>query len=342
MESYFYKKSEYSGLKKLFARSPRSSIQKNFFNSADVEILQRDQRSFLVTSTDSLAIEIHSQLYRELSTWGYMAVANSVSDLAASGAKPLGMLISAQWKKNHFGKIKDQVYSSMAKALTDFKVPLLGGDSGSSYETVLTTTILGESSFKPLDRNGVRPGDLILSFGNFWGYGPMLAFDYLKRSGNTTLERAFRPRPEWKTTHSFRKYFNASIDSSDGIYNSLETLAIINNIQFRMDLKSLRLPKSIQSYQNKNHIPVEYFVESDLGDLQSLISISATNYTSIKNKLPYHQVIAFAEKKTARSSVIAYRNSSKKFSTYKPLPHVLEANKMVYERALNTWLAQFK
>ena len=130
MESPFFNKSEYRGLQSLYRHSPRNDQQTNSFNFSDVESIKLHQSQYLVTSMDSIAVEIHSGLYKNPRTWGYLAIANSVSDLAASGAKPLGILISAQWKKSHEGKIKNLVYSSMAKALKKFQVPILGGDSG--------------------------------------------------------------------------------------------------------------------------------------------------------------------------------------------------------------------
>lgn len=343
MSAKFFRKPEYKNLKRLYVQSPRSPYQQNSFNTADVEILKLlSSCQFLVSSTDSLAIEIHSQLYRNPKTWGYLAVANSVSDLAASGAKPLGMLISSQWSSQHRRSVREQVHSSMAEALQFFNVPLLGGDSGSSKETVLTTTILGSSAIKPLSRVGVRSGDLILALGDLLGFGPMLAFDFLKSAGKSQLEKKFRPNPDWKTANIFRKYFHASIDSSDGVYNSLETLAIINNVHFCVDLNAIKLPTKVQTYKLHHRIPMEYFIESDLGDLQTLFAIHPEKYLLIKNRLPSHQIIARAtHANSKKNSHVHYENISSANGHYKPLPHLLESNNFAYQKTLARWLAQF-
>ena len=278
MDHKFFEKSEYQDLQKLYHHSPKNLHQLNHFNSGDTEIVKLKEDLFLTSSTDSIAIEIHSKLYRDPETWGYMAVANSVSDLAASGTKPIGILISAQWAKAHNGVIKDQIYYAISKALQKFDVPLLGGDSGSSKATVLTTTILGQSSTKPLDRVGIKPGDIVILLGRNFGYGPALAFDYLKNSSKAKLESMFRPSPNWQTIFKFRKFFKASIDTSDGLYNSLITLAELNNVSFILEANHLKFSKIIQCYKNEFKIPIHYFIESDLGDLQTCLVLDSFIY----------------------------------------------------------------
>lgn len=337
VNSTFLKKSEYRGLSALYKNSPRNPFQLNSFNSADTEILSQRRAPYLTASTDSIAIEIHDELYTNPETWGYLAVVNSISDLAASGTKPLGMLISAQWKKSHEGKIRDQVYRSMAHALRDFDVPLLGGDSGSSKETVITTTIIGESSFKPLSRSGIKNKDLILVFGDRLGFGPLLSFDFLKHGNKNKWETHFRPKPQWPVTFKFARYFNAAIDSSDGLYNSLGILSEINNLQFEIDLTRIKPNKKIEIYLKKNKIPIEFLIENDLGDLQTCVAISSRNYERIKTQLPVHFILAEAQVLKNKKVPVLYKGKKSLIS----FPKILEKVKTNYSEALKIWHAQY-
>lgn len=341
MNSKFFEKTEYQGLKKFYQSSPRNPRQQNSFNTGDAEVVQLKKNLFLASSTDSMAVEIHSGLYKQPETWGYLAIANSVSDLTASGARPIGMLISAQWKNAHNGRVRKQVYDSMARALKTFGIPLLGGDSGSSEETVLTTTILGQSSLCPLDRIGVNPGDVVITFGNFLGFGPALAYDYLKHQSRNKFENQFRPTPDWQITHRFRKYFKSAIDSSDGIYNSLQTLAELNNVGFEIDTSEIEFPNKINSYRLKYDIPFRYFIESDLGDLQTCVVIDPKIYRKIKQRLPKHQILAQAVKKSKRVSYIDDTRNRSRIENYVTLPKMLEHTKFNYSLALDRWLKQF-
>lgn len=339
MNQEFFETSEYRGLRKLYQQSPRSRLQLNQFNSSDTEIVKLRKNLFLTTSIDSIAIEIHSQLYKDPETLGYLAVANSISDLAASGSKPIGLLLSAQWEPAHEGRIQAKVYTAISNALKRFEVPLLGGDSGSSHATVLTTTILGESTQPPLTRTGIRPGDVVLLFRDDLGNGPALAFDYVRNASREKLEKKFRPRPDWQSIYKFRKYFKASIDTSDGIYNSLKTLSVLNDVSFVITLDSLKLTKIANAFKDKFRIPIQYFIESDLGDLQSCIVMDNKLYRKVKLKLPFHQVIAHTYEKSANS--ITYLNTPK-IKGYLPLPNLIEREKFNYSVALSRWMKQFK
>ncbi|OYZ24233.1 MAG: hypothetical protein B7Y39_02065 [Bdellovibrio sp. 28-41-41] len=332
---------EYDGLKKLYRSSPRNPRQLNSFNTSDTEVVRIKKDLFLASSTDSLAVEIHSGLYKQPETWGYLAVANSVSDLAASGAKPIGMLISAQWKNAHSGRVKTRVYAAVSKALKTFDIPLLGGDSGSSSQTVLTTTILGQGSTRPLTRLGIKPGDLVILFGNFLGTGPALAYDYLKHQSRNKWELQFRPSPNWKVTHKFRKYFKASMDTSDGIYNSLVTLAKLNNVSFKIDLEQIKLSPKSNSYRRQHSIPMQYFIESDLGDLQSCVALDSKTYNKIRSRLPTHQILARAEKNKDQISCVKYSENHSHIANYMFLSDLLERKKFNYSLSLNLWLKQF-
>ena len=350
MNSKFFKKLEYQGLENLYANSPRNQFQTNRFNLADAELIKLQSPRYLATSTDSVAIEIHSGLYKDPETWGYLAIANSVSDLAATGTKPIGMLVSAQWSPAHVEKTKIVVYKAMSHALRKFKVPLLGGDSGASAQTVLSTTILGESRLKPLSREGVDPGDLILSFGSSFGWGPAVALNILKFESKFKFESQFRPDPNWQTCAKFRSYFKASIDTSDGIYNALETLSKINDVQFSIDLRAIKLPAVLKQFHNKYRVPIEYFIESDLGDLQTCVAIAPTQYSKIKNKLPFHTVLATADRLSPsirQSEAIQYFNSSspkklKFIGNYESLPQLVEKYSMNYKVGLRKWFHQYQ
>lgn len=337
MDSKYFVKLEYQGLKKLYNLSPRNIRQLNTFNTSDVETIRVKKDLFLVSSTDSLAIEIHNGLYKKPETWGYLSAVNSISDLAASGAKPIGMLISAQWDKAHTEAIKDRFYLSLSKALKKFKIPLLGGDSGSSQATTITTTILGETSRRPLSRLGMRSGDIIILMGNNLGYGPALAFDYLKHNSKHNFEKAFRPTPDWQTIYTYRKYFNSTIDTSDGVFNALDILAKVNGIDVEIDTRTLRLSKSIETYRHRNSIPIHYFIESDLGDLQTCVAINPKIYSKFKSRLPFHQIIAYAKNINLVSANVRYASFSNNTNRHF-LPYLLEQKKYDYSKALDHWL----
>lgn len=270
---------EHLELSQILKILPRSPLQKNELSTSDVEILKIRKDFYLTSSTDSVADEISSGLYETPSTWAWLTVMSSVSDLAASGSKALGLLLSTQWQEGHSQSAKRSFYREIKKACEASCVPVLGGDSGSSPNTVLTSTILGESSSMPLNRMSARAGDLLfLHTQDQLGRGAALAYSYLLKSPlKMKFELSFRPTPSWKLAQKLRPFVRASIDTSDGVAIALYILASLNGLGFQLDAHGGGIPANIKLSLEKLRIPQELTYLCDLGDLQTLFVVSPQN-----------------------------------------------------------------
>lgn len=264
---------ERAELVRLIGSVPRSGRQINRPFEADVEILKIRGR-YLVASTDSVAEEISQGLYRNPFLWGWLAVMSSVSDLAASGADPLGVLMSTQWAFGSSEKIHADVYRGIRAALKAADVPLLGGDSGWAKDHVLTSAIFGESPRRPLTRLGTKPGDRVFLLGRkTLGAGPALALRTLAKAPVRVFpEELFRPRPDWKAMRQLRPFLSAAIDTSDGLAASLQILGSLNDVGFRLTWESSTLLPAARRAVKHLDLPEELLWMSDLGDLQVLMT----------------------------------------------------------------------
>ncbi|HEX6575541.1 MAG TPA: AIR synthase related protein, partial [Gemmatimonadaceae bacterium] len=97
----------------------------------------------LVASTDASVEGVHFK--REWLTpfeIGYRAAASALSDLAAMGSKPLGMLVAMgipeEWRSE-----LDAISDGIGDAAGEVDAPILGGDTTRSTELTLTITVLG-------------------------------------------------------------------------------------------------------------------------------------------------------------------------------------------------------
>ena len=269
---------EFQVLSKLLKSMPRSSLQRNSLFESDCEILEVGNQ-FLAVSTDSIGEEIDLDIYRSSKLWGWMTVMNSVSDLAASGTKPLGMLISNQWKYGTSLKVQKDFFTGAQKALKLSGVPLLGGDSGNGESHCHTSTVLGLSNLRPLSRSGVKKGDILCLLGkNQTGNGPALAFKILfKLSAKSFTENYFRPVSLIKKMMKLRPLLRASIDTSDGIATSLQILSEINHVGFKTVWNEKTISKLAMKFCINQKIHPLLLWMSDLGDLQTLVAISEKN-----------------------------------------------------------------
>jgi len=83
-------------IKKLTKGFRRSGRQINALNESDSELVILDNNSgnYLAVTMDSLSEEISSGLYDDPYLIGWMIVMINLSDLAAVGAEPVGILLS--------------------------------------------------------------------------------------------------------------------------------------------------------------------------------------------------------------------------------------------------------
>lgn len=222
---------EYTDLRGVLKNKVKSKLQQNKLFEADCEILKLGPKRFLATSIDSLSDEIQLGLYQNVETWAWISVMASVSDLAASGTKPLGLTLSTQWKHETSDVEKVRFFQGLHLACKKAKVPLLGGDSGLAASHVFTSSIVGESSSMPLTRKAQAGDLLVLSQKKNTGIGPALAFRFLLGAPSDLLpENLFRPLPSWETTFKLKHMLRGAIDTSDGIASSVSILCDLNKL----------------------------------------------------------------------------------------------------------------
>ncbi len=276
---------ELRSLKVLLKNSPRSRLQKNRLFESDCEILKLNS-TYLALTLDSVSEEIYQALYHDPYTWGWITVMSSVSDLAASGASPLGLLLATEWKIGAGSKIKTRFFKGVNAALKASKMVLLGGDSGESAEYFFSSTAIGESKKLPLMRTSVKPGDYIALVGREkLGIGPALALRFLHRLPLKQLpEKHYRPQPKPWLMQKLRPLIRASIDTSDGLASSLNIISKLNRVGFCLEFSSDSLhPKALKFCRDNAFHPLMLWM-GDLGDYQTLVFISPKNIQKAQKK----------------------------------------------------------
>ena len=145
----------------------------------------------IVVTQDALVEGVHFRLDRiEWRELGFRAAAVNLSDLAASGATPLGLLVTFAAPGDVEVRSALELYEGIAEAGT----PVLGGDTTSAPSVVVSVTALGRSDRVP-GRAGARPGDVLVVTGPLGGAGaafraggyvrPPLRLDEGRRLGAT-------------------------------------------------------------------------------------------------------------------------------------------------------------
>ncbi len=156
----------------------------------------------LVVTQDALVEGVHFR--RDLLSWrdlGYRAAAVNLSDLAASGADPLALIVSLGLPRTFAVDDVLELY----EGLNEPGVPVRGGDTTRAEQVLLSVTALGRSERVP-GRSGARRGDAVVVS------GPLGAAGAAFREG-----RLVRPPLRLAEGKRLAAVATAMLDVSDGL-----------------------------------------------------------------------------------------------------------------------------
>ena len=166
----------------------------------------------LILTHDTLVQGVHVREDEDPADIAWKLVAVNLSDLAAKGAKPLGVLVS-----HMLGDGDARFVEGLGEILREYDVPLLGGDTVSAQgRRVWGCTAIGRATHTPVPaRSGARPGDAVFIGGPI-GHA-MLGMDAVeKRAGPYHLAYT-RPRPQLTLGQTLAPHVSAMMDVSDGL-----------------------------------------------------------------------------------------------------------------------------
>jgi thiamine-monophosphate kinase len=180
----------------------------------------------LVATQDALVENVHFRLdWIDWRALGFRAAAVNLSDLAASGATPVGLLVTLAVPETTLTADVIAFYEGIAEA----GVPVVGGDTTSSEQVVVSVTALGHSVRVP-GRAGARPGDLLVVT------GPLGA------AGAAFRERQHAPPPlRLEEGRSLAATAHALLDLSDGIAVDAGHIARRSGVRCVVDLDAVPL-----------------------------------------------------------------------------------------------------
>jgi thiamine-monophosphate kinase len=220
---------------KLTEQFPRSPFQKNRTHESDAEIVRfsTDPDTLVAITTDSIVEEIALGLYSDPYLIGWMTVMVNMSDLAAVGAQPLGILVSevlpTEFPKPSLALLQQGIQDA-CDACGTF---VLGGDTNFGGQLILTGCALGAVKDKRhLSRIGCKPGDVLYSTGVL-GIGNALALS--KFAGSAKVDVEYKPTARLKEGKSLLGVASACMDTSDGVIATLDQLMRLNNVGFDLD-----------------------------------------------------------------------------------------------------------
>jgi len=227
--------------------------------SDDCALIKTKNQNLLV-NTDSLVENVH---FNDITICpediGWKAVVSNISDLLSSGSKKIiGITISLVLPARTELIWVEELYRGINKALKEYGGIILGGDCSKGNQKAISITAFGIQGELELRRNACKPGDVILTTGihGLSKLGFLIKnkinldndISLNKRLISRSIEHFCRPKvyPNFlntllKTRSNKKIRRIGCTDSSDGLFQALQDLAIASNCKANINYS--KIPK---------------------------------------------------------------------------------------------------
>lgn len=205
----------------------------------DAAVLAPPLGRHLVITHDMLAAGVHYLPDDPPSDIAWKLLAVNLSDLAAMGAAPAGVLLGLGLTGAEGDDWLEAFSAGLARALDRWAVPLLGGDTiaGLATQTLGLTALGFVEPGAALSRSGARAGDDLWVSGTIGDAGLGLAIARgAADSDKALLARYRRPEPRLALGRALVGLASACMDVSDGLLIDASRLAEASGAAVRIDL----------------------------------------------------------------------------------------------------------
>lgn len=222
--------------------------------------------------------------------YGWLTILINVSDLAAMGAKPMGILISTVMPQGMSVTDYECFLDGLADASREWKCPVIGGNIKDGTEFTATGSAFGAVKVNcVMRRQGVKPGDRVCVIGEmglFWAavLTRLVPDIHLDASQQDFLDRPlFRPvaRIQEGVALAESRLATACMDSSDGVIGCLRELASLNQVDIVVNDTSLRPYSAVQQVSTLAGIDARKLMLS-WGNWELVCTVSPENYEKAK------------------------------------------------------------
>ena len=244
---------------------------------------------YLLVTTDMISQKTH--IPKEMTPFqlGWFIVAINLSDIAAKGGVPLGLVLSFGLPKETSEIfLKDLTKGANTCAIT-FDTSIVGGDMKEADDITICGTAFGVVKKEEfMARRGANTGDVIAVTGTLGKAGAGLYNLKNKILDNDISKALLEPTPKLKEgkTLARQKCVTSCMDISDGLSSSLYQLQELNNVGFEIDLTSIPISSElIQLHKEQSGLDIYNIALHFGGDYELLVTIPAHKFEKAKGTL---------------------------------------------------------
>ncbi|MEQ6378712.1 thiamine-phosphate kinase [Bacillaceae bacterium S4-13-58] len=243
----------------------------------------------IVQAVDTMVEEVHfSKRTMSPSDIGYRSLAANISDLAAMGSIPAYFLVSIvipdHWEENEL----QELYMGMKELADLYQMDLIGGDTVSGKQLVLTITVIGfvPEGFQRY-RSSAQPGDVVFVTGTLGdsAYGLHILTNETNDEINEKkyfLKRHRRPTPRIAFSHITKDIKRMALnDISDGISSESHELAEASNVDIWLEEANLPIHPELRAAPLSNEMKAKFILHGG-EDFELIGTASPHDWEKIK------------------------------------------------------------
>jgi len=226
----------------------------------------------------------------------YLVAAN-VSDVSAMGAIPQFFLDIFRYPQDTPEEIQTSFFYGLSKALAHYKTELVGGDSGTYTDFVLSGTCIGkmQPGCKPLLRSKLKPGDLLCFAGSVGG---------ARAAQVALLDKSIQPQlseqetnellASWKRPNvpfelgpylSKTRMSECAQDTSDGLGATIDSICKMSDTGAIIWADSLPISNCLRRVADLSRRDLYELALSTSPDFGLLFSVSKQQESSVEEEL---------------------------------------------------------
>jgi len=243
----------------------------------DCAVIDINESSYLVVTTDML--HRMTDFPKQMSPWqiGWMSAAVNLSDIAAMGARPTGLLAAIGLPRDTDVSFVEEIARGMRDCTREYDTAVIGGDIDTHDELTICGTALGTvPKGELLTRKGARVGDKVCVTGYAGSAGVAL---YALENGidapASVLKSLLQPMPRIREAMELASmgHVTSMMDTSDGIAMSLYDLSKASGVGFRIQEKALPLQPEVEELVSFDRVTLNSMALYTGGDFELIFTV---------------------------------------------------------------------
>ena len=257
----------------------------------DVAAFPISRDRLVVLKTDMLVGSTDVPPGMSLKQAAQKAIVATVSDFAAKGVRPSGLLVSL----GLVPPVKPATVREIAAGLTvgagKYGCRIIGGDTGEAEDFIIDCAGFGfAEKSKILRRDGARPGDVVAVTGKFGktsaGLRILRSKKHLARRFPGLVDAVLHPVARLKTGLELARTgsVNSSIDSSDGLAWSLHEIALLSKVNMVLD--KIPIAPDADAFAREAKLSADDLALFGGEEYELVLTINKYKFDAVRSRIP--------------------------------------------------------